>query len=105
MNVAKGWGSSCLPGGVEFDVTHAGRGRRRQEVAQHHHRASGRRARRDIYGWKKFKNNPSLVIEYNSLPSVPVAADAWSDPGGACVSGDGAAGHRRRDAEAVGQAA
>ena len=21
VNVAKGWGSSCLPGGVEFDVT------------------------------------------------------------------------------------
>ena len=27
------------------------------------------------------------MIEYNSLPVRPVAADAWSDPGGGCVSG------------------
>ncbi|TMR90652.1 LamG domain-containing protein [Nonomuraea basaltis] len=88
VNVAKGWGSSCLPGGVEFDVT-----------AQVVNAAAkkwpnitvGLRAtsETDVYAWKKFKNNPSLVIEYNSVPTNPVAADAWSDPGGPCVSGDG----------------
>ncbi|MFG1957939.1 LamG-like jellyroll fold domain-containing protein [Nonomuraea sp. NPDC049028] len=87
QNVAKGWGSSCLPGGVEFNVT--------SQVVDAAAKSwpnitIGLRAtdEGDNYGWKKFKNNPSLVIEYNSLPSVPVAADMWSDPGGACVSGD-----------------
>ncbi len=86
-NVAKGWGSSCLPGGVEFNVT--------SQVVDAAAKkwpniTIGLRAtsETDNYGWKKFKNNPSLVIEYNSLPTAPVAADAWSDPGGGCVSGD-----------------
>ena len=87
VNVAKGWGTSCLPGGVEFDVT--------SQVVDAAAKSwpnitVGIRAtsETDNYGWKKFKNNPSLVIEYNSLPTAPVAADAWSDPGGGCVSGD-----------------
>ena len=88
VNVAKGWGPACLPGGVEFDVT-----------PQVVNAAAGKWANvtigiratseTDVYAWKKFKNNPTLVIEYNSLPADPVAADAWSDPGGPCVSGDG----------------
>ncbi|MFD2356999.1 hypothetical protein ACFSTC_58740 [Nonomuraea ferruginea] len=41
----------------------------------------------DTYAWKKFRNNPTLVAEYNTIPTTPVAADVWSDPGGACVSG------------------
>ncbi|MEO3804314.1 LamG-like jellyroll fold domain-containing protein [Nonomuraea sp. B1E8] len=87
-NVAKGWGPSCLPGGVEFDVT--------PQVVnaaakQWPNVTIGLRAtsETDQYAWKKFRNNPSLVIEYNSVPADPVAADLWSDPGGACVSGDG----------------
>ncbi|MEU6784590.1 DNRLRE domain-containing protein, partial [Nonomuraea angiospora] len=88
VNVAKGWGSSCLPGGVEFDVTPQvvdAAAKKWPNVT------IGLRAtsETDVYAWKKFKNNPSLVIEYNSIPSDPVAADAWSDPGGPCVSGDG----------------
>ncbi|MFF4624403.1 LamG-like jellyroll fold domain-containing protein [Nonomuraea jabiensis] len=88
VNVAKGWGSSCLPGGVEFDVTSQvvdAAAKKWPNVT------IGLRAtsETDVYAWKKFKNNPSLVIEYNSIPSDPVAADAWSDPGGPCVSGDG----------------
>ncbi|NUP76258.1 MAG: LamG domain-containing protein [Nonomuraea sp.] len=88
VNVAKGWGPACLPGGVEFDVT--------SQVVD---AAAGKwpnitvglraSSETDQYAWKKFRNNPSLVIEYNSLPGDPVAADAWSDPGGPCVSGDG----------------
>ncbi|QFY06763.1 DNRLRE domain-containing protein [Nonomuraea phyllanthi] len=87
VNVAKGWGASCLPGGVEFDAT--------PQVVNAAANSwpnvtIGLRAtsETDVYAWKKFKNNPSLVIEYNSIPSAPVAADAWSDPGGACVSGE-----------------
>ncbi|MEU6720521.1 LamG-like jellyroll fold domain-containing protein [Nonomuraea sp. NPDC046802] len=88
VNVAKGWGPSCLPGGVEFDVTPQvvdAAAKKWPNVT------IGLRAtsETDVYAWKKFKNNPSLVIEYNSLPGDPVAADVWSDPGGPCVSGDG----------------
>ncbi|MFG1710333.1 LamG-like jellyroll fold domain-containing protein [Nonomuraea sp. M3C6] len=88
VNVAKGWGSACLPGGVEFDVTSQVVDAAAKKWANI---TVGIRAtsESDVYAWKKFKNNPSLVIEYNSLPADPVAADAWSDPGGPCVSGDG----------------
>ncbi|MFC4114803.1 LamG-like jellyroll fold domain-containing protein [Nonomuraea zeae] len=88
VNVAKGWGSACLPGGVEFDVTPQVVNAAANKWANI---TIGIRAtsETDVYAWKKFKNNPSLVIEYNSLPADPVAADAWSDPGGPCVSGDG----------------
>ncbi|SEG57967.1 Concanavalin A-like lectin/glucanases superfamily protein [Nonomuraea solani] len=88
VNVAKGWGASCLPGGVEFNVTPQVVNAAAKKWANV---TIGLRAtsETDVYAWKKFKNNPSLVIEYNSIPSVPVAADMWSDPGGPCVSGDG----------------
>ncbi|MFC5832329.1 LamG-like jellyroll fold domain-containing protein [Nonomuraea insulae] len=87
VNVAKGWGPKCLPGGVEFDVTPQVVNAAANNWANV---TIGLRAtsETDVYAWKKFKNNPSLVIEYNSLPGAPVAADAWSDPGGPCVSGD-----------------
>ncbi|MEV0594214.1 LamG-like jellyroll fold domain-containing protein [Nonomuraea cavernae] len=88
VSAAKGWGSACPAGGVEFDVTSqaadaAAKGWPNITIGL---RASNES---DNYGWKKFKNNPSLVIEYNSPPDAPVAADAWSDPGGGCVTGDG----------------
>jgi hypothetical protein len=87
VSVAKGWGSACLPGGVEFDVTSQVVDAAAKKWANV---TIGLRAtdESDVYGWKKFKNNPSLVIEYNSYPDAPVAADAWSDPGGGCVSGE-----------------
>ncbi|ACZ90120.1 hypothetical protein Aros01_04304 [Streptosporangium roseum] len=88
VNVAKGWGPACLPGGVEFDVTSQAVDAAAKKWPN---MTIGLRATNesDNYSWKKFKNNPSLVIEYNSLPAAPVAADAWSDPGGGCVAGEG----------------
>jgi hypothetical protein len=88
VNVAKGWGSACQPGGVEFDVTSQAVDAAAKKWPN---MTVGLRAsdERDNYGWKKFKNNPSLVIEYNSFPSAPAAGDAWSDPGGGCAGGDG----------------
>ncbi|MGW4661571.1 LamG-like jellyroll fold domain-containing protein [Streptosporangium sandarakinum] len=86
VNVAKGWGPSCLPGGVEFDVT----SQAADAAAKNWPNITvGLRAtsETDVYAWKKFKNNPSLVIEFNSPPAAPVAADTWSDPGGGCVTG------------------
>lgn len=87
VNVAKGWGSSCLPGGVEFDITSwaADAASKKWNTMTVGLRAT---SETDVYAWKKFKNNPTAVIEYNSIPTDPVAADVWSDPGGPCVSGD-----------------
>ncbi|MEO3871854.1 LamG-like jellyroll fold domain-containing protein [Nonomuraea sp. B12E4] len=87
VNVAKGWGPNCLPGGVEFDVTSwaVDAAAKKWPTMTIGLRAT---SETDEYAWKKFRNNPSVVIEYNSLPTVPVAADVWSDPGGPCVTGD-----------------
>ncbi|MCK2221691.1 DNRLRE domain-containing protein [Actinomadura sp. ATCC 31491] len=87
VNVAKGWGTSCMPGGVEFDITSWAAD---AAAKKWNSMTVGLRAtsETDVYAWKKFKNNPTAVIEYNSIPADPVAADVWSDPGGPCVSGD-----------------
>ncbi|MGN9845517.1 LamG-like jellyroll fold domain-containing protein [Nonomuraea sp. H19] len=87
VNVAKGYSSSCLPGGVEFDVTSwaADAAAKKWPTMTIGLYAT---SETDVWAWKKFRNNPSVVIEYNSLPTNPVAADAWSDPGGTCASGD-----------------
>jgi hypothetical protein len=87
VNVAKGYSSSCLPGGVEFDVTSwaADAAAKKWSTMTIGLYAT---SETDVWAWKKFRNNPSLVIEYNSIPTGPLAADAWSDPGGACASGD-----------------
>ncbi|GGO66970.1 LamG-like jellyroll fold domain-containing protein [Nonomuraea cavernae] len=84
--VAKGWSSSCPAGGVEFDATAAAV---KAAAANWGTITLGLRAtsETDTYAWKKFRNNPVLVVEYNSVPATPVAADAWTDPGGPCVSG------------------
>lgn len=88
QTVAKGWGTACPAGGVEFDATAAAV----QAAAKSWPNITlGLRAssETDTYAWKKFRNNPTLVVEYNTIPTTPVAADVWSDPGGACVSGTG----------------
>ncbi|WP_433438646.1 LamG-like jellyroll fold domain-containing protein [Nonomuraea sp. CA-141351] len=89
VNVAKGYGTgSCAPGGVEFDVTSwaADAAAKKWSTMTIGLYAT---SETDYWAWKKFKNNPVAVIEYNSIPTDPVAADTWSDPGGACVSGEG----------------
>ncbi|WP_231618677.1 LamG-like jellyroll fold domain-containing protein [Nonomuraea sp. SBT364] len=85
--VAKGWSTACPAGGVEFDATEAAV---QASAKKWSNITLGLRAssETDTYGWKKFRNNPTLVVEYNTVPTAPVAADAWSDPGGGCVAGD-----------------
>ncbi|MFI6477124.1 LamG-like jellyroll fold domain-containing protein [Nonomuraea sp. NPDC050663] len=85
-SVAKGWSASCPAGGVEFDATEAAVQASAKKWA---HITMGLRAssESDTFGWKKFRNNPTLVVDYNSVPTNPVAADLWSDPGGPCASG------------------
>jgi len=86
--VAKGWGSSCPAGGVEFNATAVAV---KAAAGKWPNITMGLRAtsETDTFAWKKFRNNPTLVVEYNTIPTAPVAADAWSDPGGGCVSGTG----------------
>lgn len=86
LNVAKGWSTSCPAGGVEFDATAAAV---KAAASKWSNITLGLRAtsETDTYAWKKFRNNPVLVVEYNTIPTAPVAADLWSDPGGGCVSG------------------
>ncbi|MFI7453532.1 LamG-like jellyroll fold domain-containing protein [Nonomuraea sp. NPDC049714] len=87
-NVAKGWSTSCPAGGVEFDATPAAV---QASDKKWSNITMGLRAtsETDTFAWKKFRNNPTLVVEYNTIPTAPLTADVWSDPGGPCVSGDG----------------
>ncbi|GAB3136390.1 hypothetical protein GCM10027290_00050 [Micromonospora sonneratiae] len=72
VKAAKGWGPNCPAGPVEFDATSAV-----VEAAANEWSSTtlGLRAtsESDTYGWKKFKNNPTLTVEYNSVPEVPTA--------------------------------
>ncbi|WP_169948165.1 LamG-like jellyroll fold domain-containing protein [Microbispora sp. H11081] len=69
-SVAKGYSSSCGAGGVDFDATSAV-----TEAASNNwaNLTLGLRAasESDKYGWKKFRNNPSIEITYNTTPNVP----------------------------------
>ncbi|WP_405087621.1 LamG-like jellyroll fold domain-containing protein [Microbispora sp. NBC_01389] len=70
VSVAKGYSSSCGAGGVDFDATSAV-----TEAASGNwsNLTLGLRAgsESDKNGWKKFRNNPSLEITYNTTPNVP----------------------------------
>ncbi|MGW0434878.1 LamG-like jellyroll fold domain-containing protein [Micromonospora sp. NPDC003197] len=72
VKAAKGWGPNCPAGPVEFDATSAV-----VEAAANNWSSTtlGLRAtdESDTHGWKKFKNNPILTVEYNSVPEVPTA--------------------------------
>ncbi|MFD9791998.1 FG-GAP-like repeat-containing protein [Streptomyces sp. NPDC059070] len=80
-NVAKGWGSDCPAGGVEFDVTPTV-----QQAAEGSWNdiTLGLRAgnESDTYAWKKFKNDPVLVTEYDRAPDTP--SDVVTDPAIPC---------------------
>ncbi len=84
LNVAKGYSTSCPDGTVDFNVT-AG-----VVTAAANNWADltlGLKAtsETDTYAWKKFRNNPTLEVEYNSVPSVPT--NLSTDPGLPCVTG------------------
>jgi hypothetical protein len=88
VNVAKGYGSACDEGGVDFDATSAV-----VEAASNKwpNLTLGLRAgnESDTYGWKKFRNNPTLEITYNTTPDVPIqlSADVGASIGVPCTSG------------------
>ncbi|MFJ8582614.1 FG-GAP-like repeat-containing protein [Micromonospora sp. NPDC093277] len=84
VNVAKGYSSSCPDGGVDFDAT---AGVRTSAAAGAGDVTLGLRAtsETDTFAWKKFRNNPTLSIEYNSTPSVPT--NLSTSPGTSCTGG------------------
>ncbi|GIH22788.1 hypothetical protein Aph01nite_10980 [Acrocarpospora phusangensis] len=88
VNVAKGYNSNCADGGVDFPatsavVTAASRGWPNLTLGL---RASNES---DTFGWKKFRNNPTLEITYNSTPNVPDqrSADIGASVGVPCAAG------------------
>ncbi|CCH17834.1 conserved hypothetical protein; putative Integrin domains [Micromonospora lupini str. Lupac 08] len=83
-NVARGYSSSCPDGGVDFDAT---AGVRTSAAANAGDVTLGLRASNesDTWAWKKFRNNPTLSIEYNSTPSVPTSLS--TSPGVPCAGG------------------
>ncbi|GLW11300.1 hypothetical protein Misp01_64280 [Microtetraspora sp. NBRC 13810] len=88
VDVAKGYGSGCSDGGVDFNatsiVTSAAAGRWADLTL-------GLRASNesDTFGWKKFRNNPVLEITYNSRPNVPDqrSATVGASQGVPCATG------------------
>ncbi|MCW3841950.1 hypothetical protein ONA70_17770 [Micromonospora yasonensis] len=84
VNVAKGYSSSCPAGGVDFNVksivVNAAAGGWNDITL-------GLRAssETDTYAWKKFRNNPTLEVEYNTPPDLPTSLSL--DPGLPCVTG------------------
>ncbi|MEV0607138.1 FG-GAP-like repeat-containing protein [Polymorphospora rubra] len=84
VDVAKGYNSSCPAGGVDFDVTAGVRTSAGVNAAD---LTLGLRAtsETDTWAWKKFSNNPTLSIKYNSIPAVP--ASLSTSPGVPCGGG------------------
>ncbi|WP_188195971.1 LamG-like jellyroll fold domain-containing protein [Nonomuraea sp. SYSU D8015] len=91
VNVAKGYNSGCDDGGVDFNATSAV-----VEAAANRwpNLTLGLRAANesDKFGWKKFRNNPTLEITYNTTPNVPdqLSADVGPSAGVPCRSGTAA---------------
>ncbi|MEU6717480.1 LamG-like jellyroll fold domain-containing protein [Nonomuraea sp. NPDC046802] len=90
LNAAKGWGDNCPAGGLDFEATSVV-----TEAAANAWptvtlglRAS---SESDRLGWKKFRNNPVLEVEYNSLPQVPIALKIY--PAYACAATEAGAPH------------
>lgn len=85
-NVAHGYSSSCPDADVEFNAT--------TQVTNSakngwNYVTMGLRAANesDTYGWKKFNNNPVLVITYNSIPNAPSNLKIY--PNLPCATGSG----------------
>jgi hypothetical protein len=88
---AKGFSaSSCPAGGVEFNVTaqvttsaqngwsNVTQGLRASATAESNH---------DAYSWKKFNNNPTVTIDYNTVPDDP--SNLSTEGSTLCTTGSG----------------
>ncbi|MEJ3745796.1 DNRLRE domain-containing protein, partial [Actinomycetes bacterium KLBMP 9797] len=87
---AKGYSSSCPAGGVEFDVTShvktsASKGW--DNVTQGLRASATAESNRDTLSWKRFRNNPSITIVYNTVPGKPT--NLTTDGSSICTTGAG----------------
>ncbi|MFI5735447.1 LamG-like jellyroll fold domain-containing protein [Kribbella sp. NPDC051587] len=86
---AKGFSSSSCPaGGVEFNVTSqitnaAANGW--SNVTQGLRASTTAESKNDSYSWRKFANNPSVTIDYNTIPDSP--ANLTTEGSASCVTG------------------
>ncbi|MEV1329255.1 LamG-like jellyroll fold domain-containing protein [Micromonospora costi] len=88
---AKGWSSSSCPaGGAEFSVTaHVAKAAKNGwgTITEGLRASSTAESNRDAHSWKRFRNNPSITIVYNTVPKVPT--NLTTDGSATCASGAG----------------
>ncbi|MEO3816632.1 LamG-like jellyroll fold domain-containing protein [Plantactinospora sp. B24E8] len=89
-SVAKGYSSSCPAGGIEFNVTAhvvkaAAAGR--DTLDQGLKASATAESNKDTLSWKRFRNNPSISITYNTVPGVPTSLT--TDGASVCKTGTG----------------
>jgi hypothetical protein len=87
---AKGYSSSCPAGGVEFNVTaHVVKvAKLGKDTLDEGMKASATaESNKDTLSWKRFKNNPSITITYNTVPGKPT--NLTTDGSSNCTTGSG----------------
>ncbi|MFG2059154.1 LamG-like jellyroll fold domain-containing protein [Micromonospora sp. NPDC048930] len=87
---AKGYSSSCPAGGVEFTVTpHVVKAAAAGSttITEGLRASSTAETNYDTLSWKRFKNNPSITIVYNTVPGAPT--NLSTDGSTTCTTGTG----------------
>ncbi|MFJ8581278.1 LamG-like jellyroll fold domain-containing protein [Micromonospora sp. NPDC093277] len=89
-SVAKGYSSSCPTGGVEFNVTaHVQKAAANKwtSITEGLRASSTAESNKDTLSWKKFRNNPTFTIDYNTVPNAPT--NLTTDNSTLCTAGSG----------------
>lgn len=89
-SVAKGFSSSCSAGGVEFNLTAQvtkAAANAADTITEGLRASKTAEANKDTNSWKKFSNNPTVTIVYNTAPAGPT--NLTTDGSAACVTGAG----------------
>ncbi|WP_173080800.1 LamG-like jellyroll fold domain-containing protein [Phytohabitans rumicis] len=88
---AKGWSSSSCPaGGAEFTVTaHVAKAAKNgwDSITEGMRASATAESNRDPHSWKRFRNNPSITIVYNTVPGKPT--NLTTDGSTTCTTGSG----------------
>ncbi|WP_327357934.1 hypothetical protein [Streptomyces sp. NBC_01304] len=85
INTAKGWSSKdCPAGGIEYNITDFVRDHVVKEKWNTVTFGMRSTSETDVYGWKKFDNNPAFSTEYTTPPNVPT--DMATDPAMPCTT-------------------
>ncbi|MFR9775177.1 LamG-like jellyroll fold domain-containing protein [Micromonospora sp. MS34] len=89
-SLAKGYSSSCPAGGVEFNVTaHVQKAAKNSwsHITEGLRASSTAESNKDTLSWKKFRNNPTFTISYNTVPNAPT--NLTTDNSSLCTTGSG----------------